>query len=149
MSLRHFTPFALECHMRSRLKEAISVKSIFLANSSKPFTVRKKTSMRYPISLTDCVQKLPCYIYYNSTSHERHDVSNHRQLHCLFNSVVWLTERINQSYASLSLCKGNPRVSVGFPHKRPVMRKACPPVMISSTITRQRTSLVASLLPET
>ena len=81
------------------------------------------------------------------TSHERHGVSNHRQLDCFFstayhysdtewlhmsimasqitgNSTVFSTactawqQKLHQGSTSLALCEGNPPVKGGFPSQR-------------------------------
>ena len=60
------------------------------------------------------------------TSNDRHGVSNYRSIQCLFNTLFRLTTKKYQRSALLSLCEGNPPVSCGSHHKRPITRKLFP-----------------------
>ena len=60
-------------------------------------------------------------------SHERHDVSNHRQLNCVFTSMIRLTTNINK--ALLTHCEEIQAVTSNFPHSNLVI---VTPVMMSS-----------------
>ena len=55
-------------------------------------------------------------------SHENHNISNHCQLECLFNTLFCLHQRSTL----LALCEGNPLLSSRFPHKWPVTWKMFP-----------------------
>ena len=60
-------------------------------------------------------------------SHEHWGISNHGQLHCLFNESYGQTHkakqyRNHQSSASLALCEGNPQLLVDSPHKGSVIQ---------------------------
>ena len=57
------------------------------------------------------------------TTHERHGVSNHRQLDCLFSHLFSLTTKELPSSALLDPCEGNHRLPMDFPHKGPVLLK--------------------------
>ena len=58
------------------------------------------------------------------TSHERHDVSDHQQLDCLFNrSFKLITIDPSKSYI-LGPLRGDHRWPVGSPHRGSVMREA-------------------------
>ena len=50
-------------------------------------------------------------------SHERHGVSEHQPLECLFNNLFGLTSEIHQKSALLTLCEGIHRSPVDSPHK--------------------------------
>ena len=51
-------------------------------------------------------------------SHDRHGVSNHRQLDCLFQSFYGLTSKKHQNQLYWPYCEGNPPVTGGFPAQR-------------------------------
>ena len=55
------------------------------------------------------------------TSHEHHGVSNHRQLDCLFDTFFRRTPKKQTNWSFLSH-----RLTVDFPHIRPIMRKVFP-----------------------
>ena len=65
----------------------------------------------------NCVcRHLSCYI--TMTLHE-HDVSNHRQPHCLFTSVLWITTNMwSMSSITPPLCDGNPPVTCDYPTQK-------------------------------
>ena len=79
----------------------------------------------------------------------RRGVSNLHVLDCLFNSLFMLTKMIHQSSAMLRLW-GNPTLTIGFPHKRSVLRIAFTSYyntmhygdVIMGTIASQITSLI-------
>ena len=52
------------------------------------------------------------------TSHECHDILNHWQLQCLFNSLLMQTSKETSKVVLLVLCEGNPQVTGGFPSQR-------------------------------
>ena len=59
--------------------------------------------------------------------HELYGVSNHRQLYCIFSSLLLLTlKKKKQSSLLLAPCEENPSVSDGFPSQRTSIRKVCP-----------------------
>ena len=58
------------------------------------------------------------------TSHERHDVSNHQQLDCLFNRSFKLTTIDPSKSYILGPLRGDHRCPVGSPHRGSVMREA-------------------------
>ena len=49
------------------------------------------------------------------TSHDRHGVSNHRQLHCLFNRLFRLTSKKIPKLRATGLCEEKPSVTDGLP----------------------------------
>ena len=51
-------------------------------------------------------------------SHEHHDISDHRSLERLLNSLFGLTSKKHQRSALLPFCEGNPQVTGGFPSQR-------------------------------
>ena len=57
------------------------------------------------------------------TSHERHGVSNHRQMECLFNSLFRLITK--KTIITVSLWWG-PTIMSGSPHKATVIRRTFP-----------------------
>ena len=59
------------------------------------------------------------------TSHERHNISNHRWFDRLLNSFCLLA-KINQRSTLPALCDGHPPGINGFPKKWPVMRTMPP-----------------------
>ena len=64
-----------------------------------------------------------CYFGFNQVMlHERHGVSNHRQLHCLFSPFSSKQQRKHQ-YSTLLGYSG---ILVDSPYKGPVMREAFP-----------------------
>ena len=80
----------------------------------------------------------PCYVHswmssfnlvITVTSHGHHGVSNHQQLTCLINRLFRRTSK--------TFCEGNPSVTGGSPHKRPVTRQTLPfdDVIDSTTVT--------------
>ena len=60
------------------------------------------------------------------TLHDRHDVPNHRQLHCLFNRLFRRISKKTSKLRTAGLCEGNQPGAVDSPHKGPVTRKAFP-----------------------
>ena len=48
-------------------------------------------------------------------AHEHHDISDHQQLNCLFNSLFRLITKEHQNVALLALWEGNPLVTGWFP----------------------------------
>ena len=57
---------------------------------------------------------------------ERNGVSNHRRLDCLSNRLFMRKAKKSSKLPVTDLCKGNPPVSGGFPHKGPVTREMFP-----------------------
>ena len=52
------------------------------------------------------------------TSHVRHNISNHHQLHCLFNRLFGRTPKAHQSPALLAFCDENSPMTGKFPSQR-------------------------------
>ena len=77
------------------------------------------------------------------TSHERHVVSNHRSLDCLFNSLCAPTSKRHQSPHYWPFVRGIHRWPVNSPHKGPVTRKKLPfdDVIMVCTISATQNSL--------
>ena len=61
--------------------------------------------------------------HYSLTLREHHGISDHQQLSCLFNRLLWLTSWKRSNPYILAFCEGNPPVTSGSPHKRSLMRK--------------------------
>ena len=58
-----------------------------------------------------------------ATSHECHGLSNHWQLDYLMNRSFSVTTKETSHSALVTLCEGNPLVTLGFSSQRPVMRQ--------------------------
>ena len=70
-------------------------------------------------SCPEPVDNIPAH-FITMTPHDRHYVSNHRQLNCLLNSLFRYTWKTHQSSELLALGWTG---TVDFPHKSPVTRK--------------------------
>ena len=57
---------------------------------------------------------------------ERHGVSNHQHLDCLFNRLFRHTSKKKSKLLVTGRCVGNPPVTGGFPSQRPVARRMFP-----------------------
>ena len=79
---------------------------------------------RHCYSALLCIRKT---LYVKATSHEGNDISNHRQLDCLFHSLFWLTaKKTCKLRIAHPLCGKVDWSPVDSLPKRPIMQKAFP-----------------------